>query len=156
MDFLIAPQHRWIYVAIFSVMAVSGFQIFQNLNNVNVSANLYLNLFLKMCKFPKFNSILCLLSLPPSLPPSLFPVPLTPLSPVCPSSHLASVCNHDHVVAVFSSVWLCWCCSPSSGSYDGSHLLPSLVSSLHVFCINFVCSGGSIGPWWLCSNGSWE
>ena len=52
MDFLIAPRHRWIYVAIFSVMAVSAFQIFQRLNNFNVSANLYLNLFLKMCKFP--------------------------------------------------------------------------------------------------------
>ena len=75
MDFLIAPRHRWIYVAIFSVMAISAFEIFQNLNNLKVSSNLYLNLFLNLCKFnSQVVFVLCFylsVSLSPLPPPSI-------------------------------------------------------------------------------------
>ena len=51
MDFLIAPKHRWIYVAIFSVMAVSTFVTFSFFNSRDTSSqNIYFNLFLKLRK----------------------------------------------------------------------------------------------------------
>lgn len=73
MDFLISPHHRWIYVAIFGVMAVNLFWLF---NLVDVD-NVFLWLFLNLSKhsdnintvYPTHNVILsvtfCMLALRP-------------------------------------------------------------------------------------------
>lgn len=49
MDFLIAPHHRWIYVAILTVMGVTAYDIFMVADSFGVS-NLYLRLFVKLGK----------------------------------------------------------------------------------------------------------
>ena len=49
MDFLITPRHRWIYVAILGVMAVTLFTLFSNVS-VNVE-NIYVGLFLTVGKY---------------------------------------------------------------------------------------------------------
>ena len=50
MDFLITPRHRWIYVAIFGVMGVEVFTLYQVLNRINVSSNSYWQLTFNLCK----------------------------------------------------------------------------------------------------------
>ena len=49
MDFLIAPRHRWIYVAIFGVMGVNLFYVLISLFPVN-SDDVFLWLFLNLSK----------------------------------------------------------------------------------------------------------
>ena len=50
MDFLIAPRHRWIYVAIFGMMGLQMFYLFQQLNNLRVTSNPYWNLIFGLSK----------------------------------------------------------------------------------------------------------
>ena len=128
MDFLIAPRHRWIYVAVFSVMAISAFEIFQNLNNLKVSSNLYLNLFLNLCKFSsQVVFVLCFyLSSPPPLhlPLSLSPSPS--LSPSTSPSLLQSFglflrsfsyhCCFFHCLVVLMLLSLYWVMSWDSST----------------------------------------
>ena len=50
MDFLITPRHRWIYVAIFGIMGVQIFHLYQELNRINASSNSYWQLTFTLCK----------------------------------------------------------------------------------------------------------
>ena len=97
MDFLIAPKHRWIYVAIFGVMSVSAFMSYSKFNSLSTTENLYLSLFLTLCKyiylsttvtkfegvyysdFEESTSLSLSLSLSLFLPPSLLPSVILPL-----------------------------------------------------------------------------
>jgi hypothetical protein len=49
MDFLITPRHRWIYVALFGVMAVDLFHLIPLVNVDDVFLWLFLNLSKHAC-----------------------------------------------------------------------------------------------------------
>ena len=127
MDFLVAPRHRWIYVAIFSIMALSAFEVFQNLSQVNSIDNLYLNLFLKLCKWLITFNCVCILYkyiymhnlwIPLSLSPSPAFPPGLPLPPPLSRSLFC----------------------PPSPSFSLPPSLPSLSTlplSLHLLCLPF-------------------
>ena len=44
MDFLVTPRHRWVYVALFFVMAASLINTYASLNSFNIQ-NVYFNIF---------------------------------------------------------------------------------------------------------------
>ena len=50
MDFLVTPRHRWVYVALFFVMAASLISTYASLNNFNIQ-NVYFNIFYSIRKY---------------------------------------------------------------------------------------------------------
>ena len=50
MDFLITPRHRWINVAILSVMGVTALNAYDAFKNLGASDNAYLGLFISLGK----------------------------------------------------------------------------------------------------------
>ena len=50
MDFLVTPRHRWVYVALFFVMAASLINTYGSLNSFNIE-NVYFNIFYSISKY---------------------------------------------------------------------------------------------------------
>ena len=50
MDFLVTPRHRWVYVALFFVMAASLINTYSSLSGFNIQ-NVYFNIFYRISKF---------------------------------------------------------------------------------------------------------